>query len=303
MAKKSNDQKKPGTPSAGRVGMALAALVRGVIHCLPLLIILGAAGYGCYELWAAARAERDFRILPSMTVAEGSRYHPEAAEEFTRLSDLAAGKSLLDPRLLTDVRAQYEKSVWVKKVCRVERVFPNQVAVEFIPRRAFLQAHCRGYYWLLDDENILLPVAGTRAARPQLPAVEGDIASRPRYGEKWTDAGVVAAADALSAIAASPLASQLPVRTITVRRPAFLDRMRQPRHSRPRLEIKTHTDISILWGSGPDGFPGEITTPDKIVMLRQLLSRPGANRGKISLDVRTAVPGYKLRPGASADNA
>lgn len=268
-----------------------------VIRCLPLLFILAGAGYGARCLWETGLTDRAFQILPSMVIGEKSTYHPEAKEEFVRLSDLSAGKSLLDPRLLGKIRDAYQQSVWIKKVCRVERVFPNQVVVEFIPRRAFMQARVNGYYWLVDDENVLLPVNGMRTPRPQLPMVEGDITARPRYGEKWKDAGVVAAADALTAIENSPLAAQLPIRTITVRRAAFLDKLKNRRQSRPRLEIKTHTDINILWGSGPDGFPGEITSADKIVMLRQLLSQPPANRSKISLDVRTAVPGYKLRAG------
>lgn len=285
---------------AARGGRAVVAAAGLAIRCLPLFFILAGVGYGCWHLWRLGLEDRAFRILPSMVVSDQSPCHPEANGEFSRLSDLSAGRSLLDPLLLSSIRDQYARSVWVKKVCRVERVFPNQVMVEFIPRRAFVQARQNGYYWLVDDENVLLPVDGTQAARAQLPVVEGDLADRPRYGEKWNDPGVTAATDALAAIENSPLAAQLPVRTITVRRSAFLDSKKQAHRSRPRLEIRTHTDINILWGCGPDGYPGEITTADKIVMLRQLLSQPPANRRKISLDVRTAVPGYKLRGGGAA---
>ena len=285
---------------AARGGQAAVAVVGLLIRCLPLLFILAGAGYGCRYLWRAGLEDKAFRILPSMVVADKSPCHPEANGEFSRLSDLAAGHSLLDPRLLTSIRDQYAASVWVKKVCRVERIFPNQVMVEFIPRRAFVQAQQNGYYWLVDDENVLLPVNGIKTARPQLPVVAGDLIDRPRCGEKWNDPGVIAATDALAAIENSPLAAQLPVRTITVRRSEFLDSKKQAHKSRPRLEIRTHNDINILWGCGPDGYPGEITTADKLVMLRQLLSQPPANRRKISLDVRTAVPGYKLRGNGAA---
>lgn len=270
----------------------LAGVLIGV---LPLLFILAGIGYGGFQLWKIALQDKIFAILPSVNLNQRAGLHPEAVQEFNRLSNLTAGKSLLDPYLLDTVKRQYDDSVWIKKVFRLERVFPNQIMVEFIPRRAFFQAKQNGYFWLVDDENIVLPVTGLRTPHQNLPIISGDINTRPQYGEKWQDSGIIAAHEVLTAIEKSPLSAQLPISEIIVNRPRFMDKFRNEQYSRARLEIKTHNEINILWGAGTRGDPDELTTNKKLALLQQLLQKPlPTQQEKVYYDVRTRIAGYSL---------
>ncbi|GHS91727.1 hypothetical protein FACS1894139_12950 [Planctomycetales bacterium] len=266
-----------------------AAVWAKTVAVLPLLLIVGLSGYGAWHLWQRALTDERFAVRNAATIDDRT-LAAEAKQELSALGNFAAGKNLLHPQLAATVRAAYEKSAWVKEVRRVERVFPNQLVVEFVPRRPFLQARDAGGEWLLDDENVL--IAASAQTRPWLPVVTGDIKDCPPAGAVWRD--LAPAFRATRALTQSKIAAQLPVKEIVLKRAAYYDKERQARQSRPRLEITTHNNIHILWGA--DDVPGEITAQDKITMLAQLLAQPPrCNRRYLSLDVRTAVPGYTLR--------
>jgi hypothetical protein len=264
---------------------------------LPLLLLLSGAAYGAVYLWQAAWRDREFIVLPTANWADdrGALVDPEAGAEFLRLSDAVAGKNLLAPGLLKEIRTRYENCVWVKTVTRVARVFPREIAVEFVPRRAVAQAEIDGNFYLFTAEKILLTRQGLAAPRRNLPILRGQFIPPPTAGAIWHDDGLAAALHALQAIENSPLAEKLPVAEIVLKQTPFVDGERQWQRSRPRLEITTHNQIHILWGAAELGLPDEMTAADKLAALAELLKCPPQNRRKISLDVRTPLPGYKRR--------
>jgi hypothetical protein len=266
-----------------------------IIACLPLLLLFGGAAYGAGNLWQNGWNDRRFVVLPSASLTESAHLDPAAVAEFSALSDFVAGKSLLRFDLLSATRDRYAQCAWVKEVCRVERVFPREITVEFIPRRPRAQAQIGGKFYLFDDEKILLTASGVAAPRENLPRLTGEFIPPPVAGAEWHDDGITAALNALAAIENSPLGSRLSVAEISLKRTPFLDKLRREQQSRPRLEITTRDNIHILWGADARGLPDEATAEDKVAMLGDLLKRPPQNRRKISLDVRTAIAGYKLR--------
>ncbi len=265
------------------------------VRSAPLCIIFASVIFGATQLWKNASSGNHFKIKPSVSI-EGQGVS-EALKEYKRLGRFAVGRSLLDPLLLCDLKRQYMTSPWVSEVCSLKRVFPDKVYVEFIPREPFVQVLDGGYYWLVDNEGVLLPVAGNRVSRKGLPVIRGDINNRPRNGMFWNDSGVLGGVRALNNLRSSAMASTMPVREILIERPGFIDRLSTPGKSRPRLKMSTANGYSILWGTVSQDFPGELTDSEKIALLRQLVAecRGSAQHG-ISFDVRTNVAGFRVMP-------
>lgn len=281
-----------------RIVGALTFLIEAVVRVLPMCIIFGAAAYGLDHIWSLAEQEERFRVQPTVALTQAPGCRPEAARAFHELGNYAAGRSVLDPTLLRELKDAYLRCPWVKRIITIERIFPGQVGVEFVARNPYAQVLKGGYYWLIDDEGVMLPVEGVREPRPGMPVVRGDIDLRPQDGAVWDDSGVLGALQALQTIRGSALVQALPVAEIVVTRAEYLDRLSRPGRSRPRLEIVTSNGMNILWGTAGEEYPGELKDAEKIALLRQLVA-DGAARDvpegqSRQLDVRTRIPGFTL---------
>jgi hypothetical protein len=279
------------------LGTAIA--VRLTILILPLLLILASGVVGVVCLWQEALQDRRFRVAgDTLSLTGAARFSVAARDEVQRLGLKAAGRSLLDPWLLTDLRREYEQSPWVKRVCRLSRVFPNRIAVEFVLRVPAAQVHVQNWYWLVDQDGVLLRVAGAQTPYEGLPeivgTIPGSIDRQPAYGQTWNDPAVRDALSVLQVLRDSPLSEDLHVRRVLVHRGSFLDQLECRRQQRPRLDLQTSEGVLVRWGTFNGGdLPGELRSADKVTMLSDLLRRQLAVPG-ICLDVRTRVPGYAL---------
>jgi len=287
--KKIIDKREP-----GRLIQTLGALVEATVHVPPLLVILGGAGCGLVYLWQESEAGAAYRIRPAVEVSQRPGVRPEAVREFQRLGAQAVGRSLLDPMLLRDLREKYRRSPWVREICTMRRVFPNQLCVEFIPREPAAQILKNGYYWMVDSGGVLLPMEGVREARAGLAVIRGELDNRPQDGQGCNDGGVQGALAALEAIRSPAVATSLPVTEVVISKPEYLDRLSQPNRSRPRLEIMTSSGLTILWGTAGDDFPGELKDGEKVALLRQLLAENRVDAARQQLDVRTRVAGISV---------
>ncbi len=280
-------------------GRALRWSARGVLHALPLVMILGSVAMGALNLWRVAMHDKRFIVGgDTVSLTGAARFCKEAQAEVRRLGAVSSGRSILDPWLLADIKREYEKSPWIKRVCSVSREFPNRIAVEFVLRMPVAQVRRNGWYWMVDNEGVLLRVDASATPHPGLPeivsATHSLISRQPAYGEIWKDQGVLDALGALRAMRNSPLSEDLHVTRILVHRGSFLDSLACRRRKRPRLDLQTREGILIRWGTYNTGdVPEEIRSQEKIAMLRNLVSREFAGPG-ICLDVRTRVPGFSL---------
>lgn len=281
-------------PHRAIVVSVLAFLVESLVRMAPLCIIFGAAGYGLNDLWSRATQAERFRVQPAVALTPAPNTRPEAARSFRALGDYVAGRSVLDPLLLHDLKEEYLRCPWVKRIVSLQRIFPGQVSVEFVARNPYAQVLKGGYYWLIDDEGVMLPVEGVREVRPGMPVIRGDIDTRPHDGAVWDDAGVLGALHALLTIRGSALVQAVPITEIVVSRAEYLDRLSRPGRSRPRLELLTADGLSILWGTAAEDYPGELKDAEKLALLRQLVVEARAEGQARQLDVRTRIPGFTL---------
>jgi hypothetical protein len=281
---------------AHRAGRALAAAGVRTLRALPLCIIAAAVTAASLLAWREAMADPRFRVDASAQALGPAPAHCDAAmPELRRLALVAAGRSTLDPLLPGDVRRAYESSPWVRGVRSVRRVFPDALAVEFLLRTPVAQVKHRDYYWLVDEDFVLLPVPGSRHAREGLPEVTGEVGRPPREGETWGDDGLADAVGVLRALRSSALSDELTPVRLEVRRSSFLDRLQRKRHTRPRIDVVTAEGVTIRWGRYNRGdFPDEMRTAEKIAMLRNLLAQDAAAVRGIRLDVSTRTAAVSL---------
>lgn len=297
--RKTGSSKRQQTVSAW-ISSALGGMCAHVVHALPLLILFGVVTYGSAHLWQDALLDPAYQLQPSLALGPESNIPTEAVHAYQQLAAKAAGRSLLHPHLLRDLQREYEACVWVRSVHRMERVFPNQVAIEFVPRLPVAQVWHRGYYWLVDGDGLMLPVQGLMKPRPELPVIAGVVHTRPADGQAWRDPGVRGALGVMTALEASPIREDLPLVKIQVLRTSYLDALQQQRESRPRFELHTRNGVRILWGTYNEGeLPEEILTSEKIATLRKILARGLPLQPGLSLDIRTREVGYTVEQAHS----
>lgn len=303
MAKRCNGREAGITSAA--LGAAGAAC-RLCLRALPLCLLLGGSAYGAACLWSEALADGKLKVGGETLSLEGAATEWDGARrEMRRLGALAGGRSVLDPFLASDLRSEYAKSPWVKRVCSVRRVFPDRVAVDFVLRlpAAQIKEAAGGFdsYWTIDGEGVLLPLDAARRPCAGLPVIvsapAGALPKRPAFGERWTDDGIADALGVMRVLRNSAVAGQVTVTGLTVRRGAFAERVSELA-GRPRLEVQTREGVPILWGTFNAGeLPGEIASAEKIAMIGNLLDKSYAKPG-VGLNVSTRVACYFI-PGQS----
>ncbi len=283
--------------SAGRhVRPALARLM----HILMFLLAVGGCAAGVVFLWRSALADPRFR-MDGETLGMGGavRECPESVGDLRAIGRSFSGRSLLDPSLIGDLERAYGESVWVKRVVRMRRSFPNRIDLELLLRIPVAQVRSGGRYWLIDADGVLLPVDGSAGAFPRLPEIVGVsarvIGGRPKAGEVWSDEGVAGGLGILRAFWGSPLSEALPVERIVVNAGVFRDGDGGEREIRRRFEVVARNNVVVRWGTFTQEMSGdEPTSAEKMWHLEELLRRDEALRPGVCFDVRTRLPGFTL---------
>ncbi len=271
-------------------------------HMVMFLLLCGGCGFGIWLLWRAALDDPRFRLDGATLGLGGSvRQCPESAEEFRAISRRFNGRSLLDPMLVSDLESAFGGSVWVKRVSRMRRSFPNRIDLELQLRLPAAQVRNNNRYWMVDPDGVLLPVAGSERPFPSLPEIVGatgnTIVGRPHPGAVWADEGVRGGLGVMRAFWGSPLSEVLPVARVVVNTGVFKAAGGEAKEIRRRFEVVTESGVVIRWGTYNDfGEPGdELTSAEKMWNLQELLAAEEALRPGVRLDVRTRLPGFSLR--------
>jgi hypothetical protein len=281
-------------------GRHLAPAFAAFTHVFLFLLVCGGCAAGVALLWRAALDDPRFRLDGETLGLGGSvRRCPESVGELRAISLRFGGRSLLDPRLASDLENAYSGSVWVRHVSRMRRSFPNRMDVELQLRLPVAQVRNNHRYWMIDLEGVLLPVEGNAEPFDGLPEVAGVTANtlggRPAPGCVWRDDGVAGALGVMRAFWGSPLSEVLPVARVVVNTGVFQGGG-DAREIRRRFEVVTESGVVVRWGTYNDSpqTGDELTSAEKMWNLQELLSREEALRPGVCLDVRTRIPGYSL---------
>jgi len=277
-----------------------------LLRSLPLLLIFGGVAYGAVSLWQAGIADERFMIRgDTLSLSLPSRLSAEAVYKIEELGKFPRPRSILDPFLLTDLRAKYEANPWVRQVCQLKRVYPDRLAVEFVLRMPVAQVKSyitpeRCFYWQVDDTGMQLPLTSSSQPVPGLVVVEGStrnaLSRHPGAGASWNDRGVKDALGILQTLRASPVSEDLHVKRVIVHTEVYRDVASNLHSRRPRLDIETDEGVLVRWGTFNGGdLPDEVLNAEKVAMLQNLVNRDLAKIPGICLDIRTRVPGFQFQ--------
>ena len=280
-------------------------LARRILALLPRLVMFLLATGGCLAgaawLWRQAWHDPRFRLKwETLGMTGALRECPESMPALAALGLRFEGRSLLDPLLVSDMEKAFGGSVWIRKIVRLRRNFPNRMELEFVLRLPEAQVWHDSQYWLVDREAAILPVAGSLTPFPNLPEIVGITAdvirNRPELGQAWRDEGVAGAMGIILAFRGSPLSETLPVEKVLVSAGVFRrGEENREREKRRRFEVMAAGGTVIRWGTynpGPAG--GEPTSAEKLWELQELLRNPAALKPGVSFDVRTRLSGFTL---------
>ena len=272
----------------------------GLFHIAMFVLIVGGCAAGLAFLWRSAMADPRFR-MDGETLGMGGavRECPESVEDLRAIGLAFNGRSLLDPFLIGDLEHAYGSSVWVKRVVRMRRSFPNRIDLELLLRIPVAQVKSNNRYWLIDADGVLLPVEGSAAPFPRLSEIVGVtskvIGDRPKPGTVWHDEGVVGGLGILRAFWGSPLSEALPVERIVVNTGVFKSESGDMKEIRRRFEVVSENNVVVRWGTfNPENSGEELTSAEKMWHLEELLRRDEALRPGVCFDVRTRLPGFTL---------
>ncbi len=276
----------------------LASASGRFMHTLLFLLVFVGCAVGIYLLWIHALEDPRFRLEgETLALAGAVRECPESIADFERLGHQFTGRSLLDPSLVGDMEKAYGQCVWVKKITRLRRRFPNRMEVEFLLRMPAAQVWHENRYWMVDMDGTVLPVAGSEKMFVNLPEIVGVtpkvIGKRPKAGHLWDDEGVLGALGIMRAFWGSPLAEVLPVERVVVNAGTMAQsRIGQPRR---RFEIVTNQGAVVRWGTyNAYNLPDELSNAEKLYHLQELLLQEESLGSGVCFDIRTRLPGYSM---------
>lgn len=278
----------------------LGPVMLKVFHLVMLTLVVAGSLIGAHFLWRHALRDPRFKMDGEMLGIGGSvRECPESVDEIRAIGLRFSGRSILDPLLVSDLESAYLESVWVQKVTRLRRSFPNRIDLELLLRMPAAQVCGDGLYWMIDMDGTVLPVAGRPRPFAKLPEITGVtpqvIGAPPKPGEKWTDEGVAGGLGILRAFWGSTLFEAMPVSRIVVNAGVFRDEDSQVKEIRRRFEVVTAPGAVIRWGTYNAGDnPDELTCAEKIWNLQELLRSNEAMHPGVCFDVRTRLPGFSL---------
>lgn len=160
----------------------------GVIKLLLLLGFLGACIKGMNYFYNS----NYFKVKE--IVVEGN-VHYEKEEILNQLSEIVGenifeiDKRKTEEKLLKDL-------VWLKEV-RMNKVFPDKVFINIIERKSFIKIECKGRFYILDSEGVVLEEIAEVELRKykELLLVRNVVNYHPTPGEKIAKKNVLGCGD------------------------------------------------------------------------------------------------------------
>ena len=272
-------------------------ILAAVVVCAALAGLLYA-----WQRWGAAGldpAEYTVTLDRIVVTPQPKWIHADVKAEVIRSAG-AARLNLRDPQLVEELAAAFALHPWVEKVVRVQKHYPARVEVELEYRRpvAAVEVASQNEPGLLfiDAQGVLLPSAdfAQGQAKDFLRIAAGNETPAGVYGTPWGSERIAGAARVAAAWEDSEDGAIKRWQKLKLYRIVPL----QSSSGDLSYELRTQTDVRIVWGAAPGSEPsGESSPEQKIAALEQLV----ADKGPLDRDNGPAT--IDLRPPSSAKNA
>jgi len=279
---------------------------------LPIIVVAawlgGLYGYWHYERYVNESSPAICAPLPGrqapewMTVADVRR--------ISRLGAVVEGRSIYDGDLASDLGSAYLGNAWVRRVVAIRREFPDKVDVVLELRRPVAYVKSNRYY-AVGRYGVRLPSMPAPIAGRGVPVVSGVAGPVPPVGEPWNSEALTDALDALSAVTGSVEGTgegETPAVTIAHVRVSEAELPGAGRTT--EIEFVTAGGMKIVWGRHSrreTKLYGQLSTSDKIAVLRRQLEKIGAGPRKARYINVTFSPGtyglFSAQPGGAEHGA
>jgi hypothetical protein len=307
-------KKKSAGPSALRRWVAAvgADTWRRLLRVGIALVLIGGitvgVAVGLEVLRVGLRAGQRQMVSPDAVQIADKPAPPVPPAVHTRLQqDTGQGEQfdLCEPGLLKQLAGHYAAQPWVRRVVRVQRVFPDRVIVRLEYRRplAFVAQGRHQYYWV-DEDGVRLPGVYSRDevyGRVRQMVIGGVAEPPPEPGRPWVGADLAAGLRLVRRLGRHVARNQLDAISV-----ANYGGRINPGES--HLILLTPDNTHVLWGNAPgEEGPYEASFELKLANLAWFYNnaddkQPGL-QGQfrtIQLDLPEKVY-YTLRSGAPAE--
>ncbi len=196
--------------------------------------------------------------------------------------------NLFDESLVARVGKAFEENPWIRRVTKVERLYPDSVRVQYETRRPYAAvARANGLY-LIDRDAVRLP--GVYADAPPCETsvrFSGLVSQPPPPGRKWEGAEIAAVLEMAELMAREPLFKKAGVTAVDLANlGARLDRRRA------EIALVTSGGCTIEWGRVPSSNRvGETPLAEKLAGLRQVLEAWPNLEGRLAVKLHVTPRG------------
>jgi len=269
---------------------------------LPVIVVAAWLG-GLYGYWHYQRYVNE--SSPAVCAPLSGREAPEwmTAAEVRRISGLGAvvaGRSIYDGALASDLGDSYLGSPWVRRVVAIRREFPDKIDVVLELRRPVAYVRSNRIY-AVDRYGVRLPSMPASIGGRGVPIISEIKGPVPRVGAAWNSEALSDALDALAAVTRLTRGADDETARICVAKVLVSESDLPGAGRTTEIEFVTGAGMKIVWGRhAREGarFYGQLTTREKIVVLRRQLEKISAGPQKARYVNVTFSPGtYGLADG------
>jgi hypothetical protein len=259
----------------------------------PAIVLLVIAGIAAYFLvpkaldWLPDLSHRPEYVVKveDIHVTDVPPWVPRTfVRQVIREGGLSNELSSLDPRLVDDVAAAFQKHPWVDHVVSVRKEFPHRIMVvlEYRKPAAFVVAEAERFP--VDKHAVLLPPPDLPPAEDEFPVITNARSKPPKEaGSTWHDRTIEDTAKIADVL--GNFWKKLQLRAIEI--------PNVPENVNPNdmvYALRTSGGSRIIWGRAPGtDHPGELTPEQKVGRLEEYLARKGGfsdAQGPLEIDIR-----------------
>jgi hypothetical protein len=197
--------------------------------------------------------------------------------------------SALEPRLVDDIAAAFQKHPWVDRVVSVRKEFPHRVVVvlEYRKPAAFVVTETGRF--TVDKHAVLLPPADLPPADDEFPVISNARSAPPTEpGNTWHDRTIEDAAKIADVL--GPSWKKLQLRAIEIPNVPPDNANTNANPNDMVYALRSTGGSRIIWGRAPGSdHPGELTPEQKVGRLEEYLARKGGfsdAQGPLEIDIR-----------------
>jgi len=231
---------------------------------------------GCLFILALLGMERNIAGLPSFQIDVrhfSIKNRPDwisdvMEKEIVETVRHQGSWSMFDRDLVSNLTVVFENSVWVRKVKRIEKRFPDKILLSIDLARPVAKVNHNNRVLLVGDDTTILPWKYfNEAYLKQLPEIVKFQSRPPSIGKVWNNEEILGAISLVKRLEEEKLLEKLYISRLDV---SNFDQRRSRRSS--EINLMTYYNSEIYWGNPPNRNKfGRLSTDEKLSNLKRFV--------------------------------